>query len=367
MAVMLDPVELRHTLHKFPELMFQEFKTTEILIKNIKGMNNIKILRPLETGFIAEYKVNDGNFYLFRADIDALPIKEETGVSFASMNSLMHACGHDVHTSILYGLLQHAVKNKINKNILFLFQPGEEGGGGAEQVINSGVLNNYNINKAFALHVTDEYEEGVIASTTGILFASAFEIDIEFFGISAHVAFPEKGKNAFEALILFLSKVNELTNGENEKIIFGYGKIISGDVRNIIPAYAKIEATLRTLSRKKSEAFFNKIISLLGTIERESGIKYKITTGSLYTEVEVDKNLYEMCRKALTGKYEFINCGYKMTGEDFGFISKLYPSFMFWLGTRTGEQFGLHNSKFLPGDSIISKGIDIFKVILNEE
>ena len=364
---MLDPVELRHTLHKFPELMFEEFKTTEILLKNIEGISNIKILRPLKTGFIAEYKVNNGNFYLFRADIDALPIKEETGVSFASTNDLMHACGHDIHTSVLYGFLQYVVMNKINRNILFLFQPGEEGGGGAEQIINSGILKNYNIDKAFALHVTDEYKEGTIASTPGTLFASAFEVDIEFFGMSAHVAFPEKGKNAFEALILFLTKVKELADAENEKILFGYGKIKSGDVRNIIPAYAKIEATLRTLSRKKSEEFYNKIISLLGTIERESGIKYKITTGSLYTEVNVDKNLYEECRKLLKGKYEFIDCGYKMTGEDFGFISKLYPSFMFWLGTRTGEQFGLHNPKFLPGDSIISKGIDIFKVILNEE
>ena len=366
MAVMLDPVELRHTLHKSPELMFEEFKTTEILIKNIEEINNIKILRPLASGLIAEYKVNDGNFYLFRADIDALPIKEETGVSFASTNNLMHACGHDVHTSILYGLLQYVIQHKINRNILFLFQPGEEGGGGAEQIINSGVLNNFNIEKAFALHVTDEYKEGVIASTPGILFASAFEIDIEFFGSSAHVAFPAKGRNAFEALVLFLTRVNKLVNEESEKIIFGYGKIKSGDVRNIIPAYAKIEATLRTLSRKKSEAFLNKIISLLGTIENEYGIKYKITTGSLYTEVDIDKTLYEHCRKALTGKYEFIDCGYKMTGEDFGFISKLFPSFMFWLGTRTDVQYGLHNPKFLPDDSIISKGIDIFKVILNE-
>jgi N-acetyldiaminopimelate deacetylase len=366
MPVMLDPVEMRHTLHKFPELMFEEFKTTDILVKNIEGMSNINILRPLRTGFIAEYKVNDGNFYLFRADIDALPIKEETKVSFASTNHLMHACGHDVHTSILYGLLQYVVMNKINTNILFLFQPGEEGGGGAERIINSGVLNNYNIEKAFALHVTDEYEEGVIASTPGVLFASAFEIDIEFFGMSAHVAFPEKGKNTFEALILFLTKVNKLVKRESEKIIFGYGKITSGDVRNIIPAYTKIEATLRTLSRKKSEVFLNKIIYLLGTIESKFGIKYKITTGSLYTEVDVDKKLYKQCRKALNNKYEFIDCGYKMTGEDFGFISKLYPSFMFWLGTRKDEQFGLHNPKFLPDDSIINKGIDIFNIILSE-
>jgi N-acetyldiaminopimelate deacetylase len=366
MQAVRDPIELRHALHQFPELMFQEYKTTEILLKSIQGMDNIKIFRPLETGLIAEYKVNDGNFYLFRADIDALPIKEETNAPFASKNNLMHACGHDVHTSILFGLLKYVVENKINKNILFLFQPGEEGGGGAEKIIKSGILNEYNIEKAFALHVTDEYNEGVIASTPGILFASAFELDIEFIGTSAHVAFPENGKNAFEGLTQFITKVKKLVAEQNEKIIFGYGKIVSGDVRNIIPGFAKIEATLRTLSRKKSEAFYNNIVTLLGTIETESGIKYKITTGSLYTEVDVDKKLYEECKKALTKKYEFIDCGYKMTGEDFGFISKLYPSFMFWLGTRTNEQYGLHSPKFLPGDSIIDIGTEIFNVILNE-
>ena len=117
---------------------------------------------------------------------------------------------------------------------------------------------------------------------------------------------------------------------------------------------------------KMKKLFYNKIINLLGTIEKEAGIKYKISKGSLYTEVDVDKKLYEQSKKALTKKYEFIDCGYKMTGEDFGFISKLYPSFMFWLGTRTNEQFGLHNPKFLPDDSIINIGIGIFNDLLNE-
>jgi N-acetyldiaminopimelate deacetylase len=362
----LNPTELRHKIHQMPELMFEEFKTTELLVNNIEGMNKIKILRPLETGLIAEYKVNEGGYYLFRADIDALPIKEETNVFFASSNNLMHACGHDVHTAILYGLLKHVTENNINKNILFLFQPGEEGGGGAERIINSGILDNYKIDKAFALHVTDEYNEGVIASTPGVLFASAFELDIEFFGRSAHVAFPENGLNAFEGLTQFLSKVNSLVSQQSEKIIFGYGKITSGDVRNIVPGYAKLEATLRALSRKRSEEFLNKIITVLDSVQRESGIKYKITRGSLYTEVEVDKKLYKNCRNVLSHKYEFIDCGYKMTGEDFGFISKLYPSFMFWLGTLTNYKYGLHNPKFLPDDSIIKKGIDVFNVILNE-
>ncbi len=144
-------------------------------------------------------------------------------------------------------------------------------------------------------------------------------------------------------------------------------KYLRGKVRNIVPACARIEATLRTLSRKKSEAFFGKVTSLLSEIEKETGVNYKITPGSLYTEVEVDKDLYEKYRRVFDGKYKFIDCGYKMTGEDFGFITKLCPSFMFWLGTRIGEQFGLHNPKFFPDDSIIELGIEIYKVILNED
>jgi len=346
--------------------MFEEFRTTKLLMDNIGRLDGIEIFRPLKTGLVVDYRVNEGGYLLFRADIDALPVKEETGSSFSSQNNCMHACGHDVHTSILYGLLKYVVENKINRNILFLFQPGEEGGGGAERIINSGIFSKYNIEKAFALHVTDEYEQGVIASSPGTLFASSFEVDIEFFGKSAHVAFPENGNNAFEALILFLAKVKELIKREEEKIIFGYGKIDSGTVRNIVPAYAKIEATFRTLSRKKSEIFYDKINSLLNEINKETGVKSKITTGSLYTEVEVDKSLYEKYRNLLSGKFKFIECGYKMTGEDFGFISKLYPSFMFWLGTRKGEQFGLHNPKFLPDDSVINTGIEIYKAILSE-
>jgi len=366
MAEILNPSELRHQLHSFPELMFEEFKTTKLLAENIHLMKYVEIFRPIETGLVVEYRVNEGPFLLFRADIDALPIKEETGVSFASQNNHMHACGHDIHTSILYGLLKEVVESRIDKNILFLFQPGEEGGGGAEKIINSGILKNYNIEKAFALHVTDEYKEGVVASTPGTLFASAMEIDIEFFGKSAHVAFPENGYNAFEALVLFLDRVKKQISQEKERIIFGYGKVESGLVRNIVPAYAKIEATLRGLSRNKCELFTAKINSLLIEIEKETGVKSKITIGSLYTEVVVDKELYEECRSKLEGKYEFIDCGYKMTGEDFGFISKLYPSFMFWLGTRKGEQYGLHNPRFLPDDSIIDIGIEIYKAILSE-
>jgi len=109
----LSPIQLRDKLHKTPELAFQEFKTTELIISSVKalpGSDELKIHTPFPTGVLFEYKVNDAPFILFRADIDALPIKEETEVEFKSINDYMHACGHDVHTSILYSFLEEAAE-----------------------------------------------------------------------------------------------------------------------------------------------------------------------------------------------------------------------------------------------------------------
>lgn len=359
-----SPIELRHVLHTIPELMFDEHETTNVLLENIKKIDSIIIHRPLDTGLIVEYTVNEGEYILFRADIDALPIKEETGVEYSSKNDNMHACGHDVHTSILYGVLNYVVKNKVDKNILFLFQPGEEGGGGAKKIIDSGILNKFNIKEAYALHVTDEYPEGTIASTAGVLFASAFEMDIEIFGKSAHVAFPENGIHSFNALRIFLDEIDNVIKQSSEKIIFGYGKVVSGTIRNIIPAYTRAECTIRTLNSEKSIIFYNKMNEILNSLKVKIGINFSISEGSLYSEVVVDNNLFKKYKKLFSEEYDFIDCGYKMTGEDFGFFSKLYPSFMFWLGTSKGEKYGLHTPKFLPPDSVIQKGIDIFTKIL---
>lgn len=365
MSDYISAVELRHLLHKIPELKFEEFETTRILSDNIKKMGNVKIHYPLETGLLVEYTVNDGNYLLFRADIDALPIKEATECSFSSQNSNMHACGHDLHMAILYSLICYVTENKVKQNILFLFQPGEEAGGGAIKVIESGILNQFKISKAFALHVTDEYEFGTIASTSGVLFASAHECDIEIFGKSSHVAFPEKGIHAFNVLSNFINTINSYIETSEDKLIFGYGKIESGVARNIIPDYARAECTIRTLNADISLSTYKVIDELLKQVTGQFGAKYKLIAGPLYYEVRVDSELFANMRELLSPKYKFIDCGYKMTGEDFGYFSRLYPSFMFWLGTSKGEYFGLHNEKFLPSDETIKTGLEIYIEILN--
>ncbi len=364
---LLSPVQLRHKLHQYPEIAYKEFATTKLLIENIKNLpdsNKIKIHTPMETGLLVEYRFNDGDYLLFRADIDALPIKEKNEIDFKSTNENMHACGHDVHTSILYSFLIDVLKNKPDQNILFLFQPAEEAGGGAMQFFNTGVFDQFKVTNAFALHVTDEYPLGSVASTPGVLFASALEVDIEFIGESAHVAFPEEGKNAFNALRRFMNKSDKLVEEVKDPFIFGIGKINSGFVRNIAPGNAKLEGSIRGLSMKKVIQFCKKLEVVLKKNKKKTGVDFKLTRGAHYPEVIVDKKLYKKISKELTKKFDFIDCGLKMTGEDFGFFSQKFPSFMFWMGTSNGEKYGLHNPRFLPPDEVIDIGKNIFLEIL---
>jgi N-acetyldiaminopimelate deacetylase len=363
----LSPIQLRHALHKNPEIAFKEFKTTELIINSIKalsGSEKLKIHTPFPSGALFEYKVNDNPFILFRADIDALPIKEENNIEFKSNNDLMHACGHDVHSSILYSFLIDVLEKKHDQNILFLFQPAEEAGGGAIEFYNTGVFDQFQIKNAFALHVTDEYPLGTIASTPGVLFASALEINLEFIGVSAHVAFPDECKNAFNAMRRFLDENDKLSVEYGNKLLFGIGKYVSGNVRNIAPGNAKLEGSIRGLSSELIDEYLSKVISILKVLKTETGVDYKITKGAHYPEVIVDDDLFKKYSKVLTNKFTFIDCGHKMTGEDFGFFSQKFPSFMFWLGTSKEERYGLHNPKFLPPDEVIGIGKNIFSKIL---
>lgn len=329
------------------------------------GSGALKIHTPYRTGLLVEYKVNDKDFLLFRADIDALPIQEENQIAFRSINNFMHACGHDIHTSILYNFLIYVLENKIQQNILFLFQPAEESGGGAMEFFKTGVFDKFTVQSAFALHVTDEYTHGTAASSKGVLFASSLEVNIDFNGVSSHVAFPQEGKNAFNALRLFLDAVEKIPKDINEPFIFGAGKIEAGEIRNINPGHARIEGTIRCLSKTKTHNFYNRLITILDGVQIVTGVNYKIEKGADYPEVLINDELFEKVVPALSEKFNFIDCGYKMTGEDFGYISHQYPSFMFWLGTSNGEKFGLHNPRFLPDDSVIELGKNVFVSILN--
>jgi N-acetyldiaminopimelate deacetylase len=365
---MMSPIELRHKLHANPELMFEEFETTRLLKQNIEKIPGVVIHTPTPTGLVIEYTVNSGDYLLFRADIDALPVVEETGIPFASANGKMHACGHDVHTAILYQFLKEVVNDKVKQNLIFVFQPAEEGGGGADILIKTGLLDKFKITKAFALHVNDDFDAGVIASTKGTLFAASNAIGINFTGKQSHVAFPQNGINAFDGLMLFLQKAKATVNSSGKKILFGYGKITSGIARNIVPPTARFDGSLRALKIEDFKWFLDELFRIGIEVENETKVKCEVVhDNNPYVEVTVNDKLYDDLKPALEKDFKFIDCGSRFTGEDFGFFSKKYPSFMFWLGTSKGERFGLHTPQFLPGDDIIALGARAFRIILNQQ
>lgn len=368
----LSPQELRRAIHARPEPSFAEFETTELLAANISsaaaGTGALNIYRPLATGLVVEYSgAGPGAPYaLLRADIDALRMDEDTACDYRSSNGFMHACGHDVHAAILYGFILEALGRRANKNFIFVFQPAEETGGGAKHIIDSGVLDKFNISSACALHVSDEYEEGVIASTDGVLFASAREVDVEFYGKASHIAFPEKGRNALAAARSFLEAADGLVKKAGDGLIFGVGKFFAGEVRNILPARARLEGSVRALSARASDDFYEGLRRALDAVKTFAGVDYTLATGSYYPEVRVDPAYFGEAFSKLSAGHNFIKCAHKMTGEDFGFFSARYPSFMFWLGCGVAgtEPAGLHNPRFFPPESVVGRGINILKELL---
>lgn len=373
--MMEELYELRHKLHRNPENCFEEYKTKEILMEFLSDLHGdyFKIHEVLETGLVVEYRnAENKSFVLFRADMDALPIEEETNVDFASeRHGWMHACGHDVHMAVLAGLIKLVARELPKANLLFFYQPAEEGPGGAKPFLESGFLDSYNVKAAFALHVSPDYKMGTIASKEGPIFASPTEFDIIFEGKSAHGAKPDEGRDtilpASEFVTAFYSALTRFIP-EEERYVFTIGKLVAGDRRNIVPEKAVLEGTYRVLDMKTKEKIDALMERFTENISKTWKVQGEVRYGAYYPVLVNDSELFKtLARTVRKIDLEFAECETKFTGEDFAFFSQRYPSLMFWLGCATETMTaGLHTSKFLPEDRCIDFGVKVFYSLFEE-
>lgn len=355
---------LRKELHRIPEPAFQEVKTRDLLLKHLEVMSGLTVHRLANsTGILVEYSGGEGSYLLFRADMDGLPIPEATGCSFASQHEgFMHACGHDIHMTVLMGLIRAVLLTKPKRNLLFLFQPAEEGMGGAESVLKEGILQTYEIRHAFALHVSGSLPVGTVSSKAGIFFAIPQEFDLIFKGKAAHAAFPENGRNALSGGLEFLRRINRFIGNLqlSEPVIFNIGVMQSGSIRNIIPDLCILQGTHRTLSKQVRDLVNSELDGLSKEVAAELNLEAQLELLCTYDPVVNDETLVNLLRQAcLETGADYRESRTYMTGEDFGFFTSLYPGLLFWLGGGELEH-DLHSDRFLPNENCIPAGIDIF-------
>ncbi|MCU5745544.1 amidohydrolase [Staphylococcus sp. SQ8-PEA] len=366
----------RRHLHSYPELSLHEFKTTEYIIQFLKSLN-IPFERPLETGVIGYLEGNGNHTIAFRADIDALPIFEENDIEYRSqIDNVMHACGHDGHTTALMLFAKRCSElkkeNKLPQNVIFIFQPAEETGGGANRLIKAGAFNSYDIEAIFGVHVMPFVDEGTVALRDEEITASATEYRFFLKGLSSHVANKEQGHSAGEALQHILAQVSQIQqfhlNGLKRNIVH-MGRFEAGEAINTVPSHGYLEGTIRTYDANDLETVKEQMekiaasVKLLFNVNCE--VKFEEGYPPTYNAVQLRKHVTEALDNAR------FNIEEKRTpylfGEDFSFYSQLAPSYFVFVGTRDeskGFVTGLHTSTLNFSEEVLIRIADYYEQLL---
>lgn len=360
-------VEIRRDLHKIPELGFQEFKTQSYLLQYLHSLSQEHLeIKTWKTGIFVRIKGKKPKQTIgYRADIDGLPIVEETGLDFKSEHpERMHACGHDFHMTIALGLITHFSKYPVNDNLLFIFQPAEEGPGGAEPMLKTDIMQEWKPDIIFALHIAPEHPVGSIAIKEGLLFANTSELFIDLTGKGGHAAYPHLTNDMIVAacsLVTQLQTIVARNVNPLDSAVVTIGKISGGTVQNIIAEKARIEGTIRTLSVESMEEVKKRIQAIVNGIEVGFTCEASIDFGSMYHQVFNEKNLTREFMDFVRNHTEVrvIECDKAMTGEDFGYMLEEIPGFMFWLGVDS--EYGLHHAKLNPQEDAIEVAVEFIK------
>ena len=355
---MVTAVEFRRHLHLHPELSFNEVQTAKY-IEQCLDEAGISHSRIAGTGVLAkiESKGDLSRAIVLRADIDALPIEEQTDLEYASENKgVMHACGHDMHAAVLYGvLLRLAEKRDFEGTIFGLFQPGEEcNPGGASKVLAEKPFDGYNVVAVIGEHTDSGLEVGELGFCKGEFMAANDELRFWVRGKGGHAAMRSELNDSVVAashLVTMLNAVND------ENTVLSIGKIVADGATNVIPDEVYLEGTFRCFSEEHRHTVWHIIEAAAQSVDAKFGTTTEVDINHGYPAVVSDKELVE---KALTLATEMgITTKIlekRYTSEDFGFYCQQYPSLFYRLGvgTKAGRS---HTSTFAPSEEAIEVGI----------
>lgn len=356
-----EAVANRRHLHQNPELSFEEFETVAFVDQRLREIGITAIERKANTGLVAliEGKNPGKKVIALRADMDALPIQEENDVAYRSNKpGVMHACGHDVHTSSLLGTARilHNLADQFEGTVKLIFQPGEEKApGGASFMIKDKCLENPKPSGIIGQHVMPHIPAGKVGFRPGMYMASADEIYLTVKGKGGHGAMPETLVDPVliaSHLIIALQQVISRNASPKIPSVLSFGKIIANGATNVIPNEVKIEGTFRTLDetwRKKAKETINRIAK--GLVESMGGtVEVNIVHG--YPHLKNDPELTARsvaAAKAYLGEENVLDLDLWMAAEDFSYYTQEMAGCFYRLGTRNearGIVSGVHTPTF---------------------
>lgn len=366
-----DLIAIRRHLHQHPELSFQEFETMAFVCKELDKMGIPYEKGIAGTGVVGLIKGQhpDKNCIAIRGDMDALPIHEQNDVSYKSSNEgVMHACGHDVHTTCLLGAAKilNEIKDQFEGTIKLIFQPGEElSPGGANLMIQAGVLENPKPSAILGLHVYPELPAGIVAFRPGQYMASADEIHITVKGKGGHAALPHKTIDPIviaSHMVIGMQQIVSRKSDPQLPTVLSFGSIRGGNTTNVIPESVILEGTLRTFDETwRQEAL--RLIKNIAThtaaaFDAEAIIDLPLGYPSLFNNPEVTERSKALAEDYL-GAENVQDLALRMTAEDFSFYTHHAKGCFFRLGTNTNNKENttpVHTPNFNVDESAIEVG-----------
>ncbi|MDB5430563.1 MAG: amidohydrolase [Caulobacter sp.] len=372
-ALLPDAITLRRAIHEEPELGLDLPLTTQKVLKALEGLPLEIRQGPSTTGVLAILRGSaNGRTVLLRGDMDALPLTEDTGLTYMSRTlGAMHACGHDTHVAMLAGAARAlcANRDKLAGTVMFMFQPGEEGHHGARFMLDDGLIDPLP-DVAFALHISPNMPRGVFASKAGPLLASADVLKVRITGRGGHASMPQDALDPIPVaceMVMALQTMITRTIPVGDPAVLTIAKIESGTTNNIIPETAYLEGTLRTLSEHTRKAAQEGFLRVIKGIADAHGVRAEpqIIQGFPVTvNNTAATDLAERVAKATFGEEAWVTMPAPMMGaEDFAYVLQKAPGAMAFIGAApdgTADYRAccpLHSNRMVLDETVMARGI----------
>ena len=367
----------RQQIHSQPELGFKEFKTSSFIVDKLKSFG-IEVHQGLGgTGVVGVLKNGSGPTIGIRADIDALPIKEQNDIAHKSTHeNCMHACGHDGHTSVLLGTAKHLSQHKnFSGTIYFIFQPAEEVLGGAKAMIDDGLFDKFPMDAVYGLHNWPGLPVGQIAVNNGPMMASFDTFEITLTGKGTHAAMPHLGADPIAAGAALITNIQSIVSRRISPLksgVISVTQMNSGDTTNVIPDYAILKGTVRSFDmdvRQSMQDMLTEMVAVLPPLygvtgEMDYHIRYPVTTNDSEAYLEIK----EAATDALGADKVNTDVEPSMASEDFSFMSQVVKGAYFWLGVDgSSPSKPLHNAAYDFNDDAIETGIKVWVSLVESQ